>query len=92
MCTDGQWVAFAAMRLMHREVLKIFDNSLLDVEQVIEVPKIILHTVRQRSSLLEPQMAEQLVEVPVLDTVALAVGVDAAGAEWCQVAAREEGL
>ena len=45
------------------EVLKIFDRSLPDVEQVIEVPKI-LHTVPQRSSLLEPQMVEQLVEVP----------------------------
>ena len=46
------------------EVLKIFDTSLPDVEQVIEVPTIILHTVPLRSSLLEPQMAEQLVEVP----------------------------
>ena len=38
------------------EVQKIFDNLLPDVEQVIEVPKIILHTAPQVSSLLEPQM------------------------------------
>ena len=46
------------------EVLKILDKSLPDVEQVIEVPKILQHTVLQRSSLQEPQLAEQLVEVP----------------------------
>ena len=58
------------------EVLRILHNTLPDVEQVIEVPKIILHTVPQRSSLLEPQTAEQLVEVP--DTVSLADGRDEA--------------
>ena len=42
------------------EVLKILDKSLPDVEQVIEVPKILQHTVLQRSSLQEPQLAEQL--------------------------------
>ena len=47
------------------EVLKILDNSLPDVEQVIEVPKIILHQVPQRAVPLEPQLAEQLVDVPV---------------------------
>ena len=31
------------------KVQKILDNSLLDVEQVIEVPKIILHQVPQRA-------------------------------------------
>ena len=36
------------------EVLKILDKSLPDVEQVIEVPKILQHTVLQRSSLQEP--------------------------------------
>ena len=46
------------------EVLKILDKSLPDVEQVIEVPKILQHTVSQRSSLQEPQLAEQLVDVP----------------------------
>ena len=34
-------------------VLKILDKSLHDVEQVIEVPKILQHTVLQRSSLQE---------------------------------------
>ena len=51
------------------EVLKIFDKSLPDVEQVIEVPKIIQHMVPPRSSLQEPQMAEQLVEVPGFEFV-----------------------
>ena len=68
------------------EVLKIFDNSLPDVEQVIEVPKIILHTVAQRSSL----MAEQLVQVPGFEHVyvrrsegTLCLGVvRAAGYTW----------
>ena len=46
------------------EVLKILDKSLPNVEQVIEVPKILQHTVLQHSSLQEPQLAEQLVEVP----------------------------
>ena len=46
------------------EVLKILDKSLPDVEQVIKVPKILQHTVLQRPSLQEPQLAEQLVEVP----------------------------
>ena len=61
------------------KVLKILDNSLPDVEQVIEVPKIILHKVPQRSPFLEPQVVEQLVEVPGPDRVALALGVGAAG-------------
>ena len=46
------------------EMLKILDKSLPDVEQVIEVPKILQHTVLQRSSLQEPQMVDQLVTVP----------------------------
>ena len=37
-----------------------------DVEQVIEVPKISLVQVSQRSSLQDPQRAEQLVEVPTI--------------------------
>ena len=45
------------------EVLKILDKFFPDVEQVIEVPKILQHTVLQRSSLQESQLAEQLVEV-----------------------------
>ena len=62
------------------EVLKILDKLVPDVEQVIEVP----------SSLLEPQMAEQLVEVPGFEFVfvtraegALCLGVvRAAGHTW----------
>ena len=54
------------------KVLKILDKSLPDVEQAIEVPKILQHTVLQRSSLQEPQMVEQLVTVPTNpDTVLL---------------------
>ena len=48
------------------EVLKILDKSVPDVEQVIEVPKILQHVALQRSSLQEPQLAEQLVEVPTI--------------------------
>ena len=71
------------------EVLKILDNSLPDVEQVIEVPKISLHRVPQLSSLLEPQVVEQLVDVSVPESVILARGRDAAGITWCQVAGHQ---
>ena len=67
------------------EVLKILDKLVPDVEQVIEVPKILQHTVPQRSSLQEPQMAEQLVEVPGFEFVfvRLCLGVvSAAGYTW----------
>ena len=46
------------------DIMHFFDALTPDPEQVIEVPKIIQHTVLQRSSLQEPQLAEQLVEVP----------------------------
>ena len=61
------------------EVLKILDKLVPDVEQVIEVPKILQHTVSSRSSLLEPQMAEQLVAVPVIESVVVARGWGADG-------------
>ena len=48
------------------DVVMLFDTMVPDVELVIEVPKIILDQVSQRSSLRAPQLAEQLVEVPVL--------------------------
>ena len=67
------------------EVLKILDNSLTDVEQVIEVPKIILHQVPQCAVPREPQPAEQLVEVPVLsvrEVMIMAPFVDTAGRRW----------
>ena len=74
-------------------VLKIFDNSL--AEQVIEAPKITLQDrVPHRAPLRLPQLAEQLVEVPVpsardcvikqtLSSVVLARYTDAAGQTWC---------
>ena len=40
-----------------------------EAERVIDVPKIILHSAPQRSSLPEPQMAEQLVAVPVIQFI-----------------------
>ena len=55
------------------DMLKILDKLLPDVEQVIEVPKILQHTVPHRSSLLEPQMAEQLAEVPTNPDTVLCV-------------------
>ena len=67
-------------------VRKILDNLVPDVEQVIEVPKILPHTVPQRSSLQAPQTAEQLVAVPGFEFVivrraegALCLGVARAG-------------
>ena len=47
------------------DVLSLFDTMVPGVEQVIEVPKKILDQVSQRCSLRDPQLAEQLVEVPV---------------------------
>ena len=78
------------------EVLKILDNSLPDVEQVIEVPKIFSDVIPSRSSVSEPQLAEQLVEVPTLVSLSLpvdpkeedtivAVVCDAMGRTWFQV-------
>ena len=40
-----------------------------EVEQVIEMPKILQHTASSRSSLPEPQTAEQLVAVPVIEFI-----------------------
>ena len=67
------------------KVLKILDNSLPDVEQVIEVPKIILHQVPQRAVPREPQLEEQLVDVPVpsvREVTIMAPFVDTAGRMW----------
>ena len=68
------------------EVRKILDNLLPDVEQVIKVPKILPHTVPQRSSLQEPQTAEQLVAVPVIERIVVARGRGAGGVAWCHTA------
>ena len=46
------------------DVLKLFDNSV--PEQVIDVPKISQDALPQRTVLWEPQLAEQLVEVPTV--------------------------
>ena len=74
------------------EVLKILDKSVLDVEQVIEVPKILQHVALQRSSLQEPQLAELLVEVPTpspalppvpqMEHQLVEVAADRASASW----------
>ena len=58
------------------------------VEQGIEVPKITLEDgIPQRAVLRAPLPVEQLVEVPVPETVILARGTSALGLDWCQVAA-----
>ena len=46
------------------QVLKFLDISFPDVEQLVEVPKIFSDVIPSRSSVSEPQLAEQLVEVP----------------------------
>ena len=46
------------------DVLKLFDNSV--PEHVIDVPKVSQDAIPQRTVLCEPQLAEQLVEVPTV--------------------------
>ena len=46
------------------DVLRFFDLLLLVPEQVIEVPKILLDDVLVRAVSRDPQLVEQLVEVP----------------------------
>ena len=71
------------------DVLKIFDRGL--TEQVIEVPKDTLQdVVPHHAALRVPQLAEQLVDVPVPESVILARGRCALGAVWYHVAARGE--
>ena len=70
------------------DVLKIFDRVL--TEQVIEVPKVTLQdVVPHRAALRVPQVAEQLVDVPVPESVLLARGRCALGAVWYHVAVPE---
>ena len=67
------------------DVLKLFDNSV--PEQVIDVPKISQDAIPQRTVLCEPQLAEQLVEVPTpLPPSELFIASD--GHEWCRVVGR----
>ena len=75
------------------DILKLMDTQ-SPVEQVIDVPKIVLDLVSQRSSLRAPQLAEQLVDVPVLTCAIataelreeiMALARDASGRTWFHV-------
>ena len=48
------------------DVLQFFGTLMTDSEQVIEVPKILPEDVPMRAALRDPQLAEQLVEVPTI--------------------------
>ena len=48
------------------DVLQLLDALIPVAEQVIEVPKIIIECIPPRTSAREPQLAEQLVEVPTI--------------------------
>ena len=48
------------------DVLQLFDALILVAEQVIDVPKIFIERIPPRTSVREPQLAEQLVEVPTI--------------------------
>ena len=55
------------------DILWFFDTLIPDTEQVIEVPKILPEDVTMRTAAREPQLAEQLVDVPTYPGYALAV-------------------
>ena len=67
------------------DVLKLFDNSV--PELVIDVPKISQDAIPQRTVLFEPQLAEQLVEVPTAVTFVPGNTLfnDRHGHEWVRV-------
>ena len=78
------------------DILRFFDTLMPDPEQVVGVPKILPVDVPVRTAVREPQMAEQLVEVPTLVSPSLPVDVkeedtnvavvsDAVGRTWFQV-------
>ena len=48
------------------DVLQLFDALIPVAEQVIDVPKIFIERIPPRTSVREPQLAEQLVEVPTI--------------------------
>ena len=48
------------------DVLQLFDALIPVAEQVIDVPKIFIDRIPPRTSVREPQLAEQLVEVPTI--------------------------
>ena len=76
------------------DMLKLFDNSV--PEQVIDVPKFSQDAIPQPTVLCEPQLAEQLVEVPTVPFfVEQAVDIPVPrtvlfiasdGHEWCRIA------
>ena len=55
------------------DILRFFDTLMPDPEQVIEVPKILPEDVSTRTVVREPQLPEQLVDVPTNPAYALAV-------------------
>ena len=78
------------------DILRFFDRLATLPEQGIEVPKIFPEDVPFRAVLRDPQLVEQLVEVPTLvspslpvdakeEDTAVAVVSDAAGRTWFQV-------
>ena len=75
------------------EVVKFFVTLPVVAEQVIEVPTIILEdTIPQRAPLRAPQLAEQLVDVPMPAWMRLALGTDAAGRVWTWVWKQSTGV
>ena len=48
------------------DVLQLIDALIPVAEQVIDVPKIFIERVPPRTSVREPQLADQLVEVPTI--------------------------
>ena len=48
------------------DVLQLFDALIPVAEQVIDVPKIFIERIPPRTSVREPQLAEQLVQVPTI--------------------------
>ena len=75
------------------DVLKILDHSLPGGKagKATRVPCLFMRHAPPRSSLPEPQVVEQLVEVPIPLTVALADGKDDRGIRWRHVWGRSGG-
>ena len=48
------------------DVLQVFDALILVAEQVVDVPKIFIERIPPRTSVREPQLADQLVEVQTI--------------------------
>ena len=78
------------------DILRFFDTLMPEPEHVIEVPKISPEDVSMGTAVRQPQLVEQLVEVPTLVSLSLpvdakdedtivAMASDAAGRTWFQV-------